>query len=199
MKALLWKDFYQLKAYCKSMLLVVVVFGAVSVFSMDNLFFFSYPIILMGLLPVSLLSYDERSRWDEFCGCLPVSKGAIVGEKYLLGLMLVVPTAVLFTALRAVGTDLAGVFDLPGLLQLSGLSLAMGLLSIELCMPFYFKFGVEKGRIVYYVAVCVFCAASFAAKTLPRLSTPVAPAAVAVAAVGYAVSWNISVKLYGTR
>ena len=199
MKALLRKDFYQLKAYCKSMLLVVVVFGAVSIISPDNLFFFSYPIILMGLLPVSLLSYDERSHWDEFCGCLPVSKGAMVGEKYLLGLMLVVPTTVLFTFLRAAGTDLAGAFDLPGLWQLSGLSLAMGLLSIELCMPFYFKFGVEKGRIVYYVAVCVFVAASFAAQTLPRLSAPIAPVALAVAAVGYAVSWNVAVKMYGVK
>ena len=199
MKALLWKDFYQLKAYCRSMLLVVVVFGAVSILSPDNLFFFSYPIILMGLLPVSLLSYDERSHWDEFCGCLPISKEAIVGEKYLLGLMLVVPTALLFTFLRAVGTGLSGHLDLPGLLQLSGLSLAMGLLSIELCMPFYFKFGVEKGRIVYYVAICVFCAASFAAQTLPRLSAPIAPAALVVAAVGYAVSWSVAVKVYGTH
>lgn len=197
MKALLLKDAYQLKAYCKSMLLVVGVFGVVSVFSQDNLFFFAYPIIMMGLLPVSMLSYDERSHWNDFCGCLPVSRAVIVGEKYLLGLLLVVPTAVLLTALRGLGTAIAGNFDLVGLTQLGGLTLALGLLSIELCMPFFFKFGVEKGRIVYYVAICVFVAASFAVKTLPLMPTLATPAVVALAALGYAVSWSVSVKMYG--
>ncbi len=196
MKALLWKDFYQLRAYCRSMLLVAAVFGAVSLVSSDNLFFFSYPIILMGLLPVSLLSYDERSRWEEFCGCLPVSKRTVVGEKYLLGLLLVVPTALLFTVLRAVGTGISGTFDLPGLLQLGGLTLSLGLMSIELCLPFFFKFGVEKGRLIYYATICIFVAASFAAKTLPRLPSLAAPAALTLAAIGYAASWWGSVKLY---
>ena len=41
MKALLLKDAYQLRAYCKSMLLVVGVFGVVSLFSQDNPFFFA--------------------------------------------------------------------------------------------------------------------------------------------------------------
>ena len=43
MKALLLKDAYQMKAYCKSMLLVVGVFGVESLFSQDNPFFFSTP------------------------------------------------------------------------------------------------------------------------------------------------------------
>ena len=198
MKALLFKDFYQLRAYCRSMLLVVGVFGVVSVFSQDNLFFFAYPIVMMGLLPVSMLSYDERSHWNEFCGCLPVSRAAIVGEKYLLGLLLVVPTAVLLTALRGVGAAISGGFALADLLQLGGLTLALGLMSIELCMPFFFKFGVEKGRIVYYVAICVFVAASFAVKTLPPLPPLATPTALALTAIGYAVSWWGSVKLYKT-
>lgn len=199
MKALLLKDAYQLKAYCKSMLLVVGVFGVVSLFSQDNPFFFAYPILMMGLLPVSSLSYDERSHWNEFCGCLPVSKGTIVGEKYLLGLLLVVPTAAVLTAFRGLGAAISGNFELADLTQLSGLTLASGLLSIELCMPFFFKFGVEKGRIVYYVAIFVFCAASFAVKTLPPLPTQAPPAVLAAAAIGYAVSWEMSVKMYGVK
>lgn len=199
MKALLLKDAYQLRAYCKSMLLVVGVFGVVSLFSQDNPFFFAYPILMMGLLPVSLLSYDERSHWNEFCGCLPVSKGTIVGEKYLLGLLLVVPTAAVLTAFRGLGAAISGNFELADLTQLSGLTLASGLLSIELCMPFFFKFGVEKGRIVYYVAICVFCAVCFAVKTLPPLPTLATPAVLAAAAIGYAVSWRLSVKMYGVK
>ena len=66
-------------------------------------------------------------------------------------------------------------------------------------MPFFFKFGVEKGRIVYYVAICFFCAACFAVKTLPPLPTLATPAVLAAAAIGYAVSWEMSVKMYGVK
>ena len=62
MKALLLKDAYQLRAYCKSMLLVVGVFGVVSLFSQDNPFFFAYPILMMGLLPVAIGGADGVSR-----------------------------------------------------------------------------------------------------------------------------------------
>ena len=62
MKALILKDLYQLKAYCKSLLLIVGVFTLVIPFSDGNLFFCIYPVMMISMLPMTLLSYDERTK-----------------------------------------------------------------------------------------------------------------------------------------
>ena len=70
MKGLLRKDLYMMGKYCRSYLLLVIVFLCVSVFSSDNLFFVFYPSLFSGMIPVSLLAYDERSRWTQYSGTL---------------------------------------------------------------------------------------------------------------------------------
>ena len=55
MKALILKDLYQLKAYCKSLLLLVCVFSLVIPFSYGYLFFFIYPVMMISMLPTTLL------------------------------------------------------------------------------------------------------------------------------------------------
>ena len=88
MKALLIKDLYMAKRYCRSYLLIVGIFLLVSVFNPgQNLFFLAYPCVLAGMVSTTLLSFDERMGWTSYCGCLPFTKGQLVGEKYLLGLI----------------------------------------------------------------------------------------------------------------
>ena len=58
MKGLLLKDLYQLWKYCRTFLLIVVVFLGVSFVSPENLFFSLYPAMICGVLPMTLLSYD---------------------------------------------------------------------------------------------------------------------------------------------
>ena len=84
MKGLLLKDLYMVVKYCKAYLLIAVVFLAVSLMGSDNLFFIFYPCLLCGMIPVNLLAYDERSRWPQYCGTLPYTKGQIVSGKYLM-------------------------------------------------------------------------------------------------------------------
>ena len=60
MRALFLKDWYMAKSYCRSYLFIVAVFAAVSFISSESLFFMAYPTIMFGILPVTLISYDER-------------------------------------------------------------------------------------------------------------------------------------------
>ena len=72
MKGLLLKDLYMTMKYCRSYLLIAVVFTAVSFVGNDNLFFIFYPCPFCGMIPVTLLGYDERSHWQQyrkFSGC----------------------------------------------------------------------------------------------------------------------------------
>ena len=88
MRALFLKDWYMAKSYCRSYLLIVAVFAAVSFISSESLFFMAYPAIMFGILPVTLISYDERFHWPAYAGTLPLRRRDEVREKYLLSLLL---------------------------------------------------------------------------------------------------------------
>ena len=89
MRALFLKDWYMAKSYCRSYLLIVAVFAAVSFISSESLFFMAYPTIMFGILPVTLISYDERFHWPAYAGTLPLRRRDEVREKYLLSLLLI--------------------------------------------------------------------------------------------------------------
>ena len=44
----------------------------------------AYPTIMFGILPVTLISYDERFHWPAYAGTLPLRRRDEVREKYLL-------------------------------------------------------------------------------------------------------------------
>ena len=81
MKGLLLKDLYMMRKYCRSYLLIAVVFIALSFASNQNLFFVFYPCLLCGMIPVNLLGYDERSRWLQYSGTMPYTRAQIVSCK----------------------------------------------------------------------------------------------------------------------
>ena len=86
MKGLMKKEFLMLWRASRAFALICVVFIAMSAVSQDNIIFLFMPIMISGLLPSTLLSYDERCKWQEFSGALPVSRAQLVSAKYLLGL-----------------------------------------------------------------------------------------------------------------
>ena len=86
MKGLMKKEFLMLWRASRAFGLICVVFIAMSAISQDNVIFLFMPIMISGLLPSTLLSYDERCKWQEFSGALPVSRAQLVSAKYLLGL-----------------------------------------------------------------------------------------------------------------
>ena len=89
MKGLIIKDLYQVGRYCRTMLMVIALFLGVSFFSRENEFFTYYPCLLCGMIPVTLLSYDERSGWSRSALSMPVTRSQLVSGKYLIGLIMV--------------------------------------------------------------------------------------------------------------
>ena len=207
MKGLLLKDFYMTIKYCRAYLLIMAAFIACSFFSDSNFFLVVYPFVISGMIPVALLGYDERSKWNEYCAALPYSKGQIVSAKYLIGLVLQVGLLVLSGISRAVRMNATGTFTWDGYLSLMALMLIVSCVSGAMVLPFMFKFGVEKGRIAYYVMIGLVCggsalvSVSFADRlshTLPggKLLLYILSAG---SAVLYGLSWYASVVFYQKR
>lgn len=210
MKALLQKDFYQLKAYCKSYLLICAVFLGVALAGGGNLFFITYPAMLCSLIPVTLQTYDERGKWDAYAGTLPVTRSQLVSAKYLMGLccsgaVLLLLSVVLFAANRYA--------PLPRRFLLE-ITFCLSLLSPALCLPFVFRYGTEKGRMVYFISIGLFFAANYILADRLGISAADASAIAAwdkaganaglllaclVCTAAYIGSWMLSVRIYEKR
>ncbi|MBR5095029.1 MAG: ABC-2 transporter permease [Oscillospiraceae bacterium] len=202
MIGLLRKDLIMIWAYCRMFLLMVAIFLAVSCFSQEeNSFFTIYPMIIGMIIPVSLISIDERSKWNVACDAMPVSRAKFVSSKYLLTLLSVLTVGALSMLAQAVRMSRTGspasLWDLPGLL------LPIGLMGPGLLLPVIFWLGVEKGRIFYFALVGLVCVACV---TLGNVDLAAAgsgelPGGLIVLAsvVLFALSWALSVFLYRRR
>ncbi|MCI8360416.1 MAG: ABC-2 transporter permease [Clostridiales bacterium] len=207
MKGLLRKDFYMTVKYCKAYLLIVVIFAAVSASGNGNLFFTFYPVLLASMIPVTLISYDERSKWNGYAEALPYTRRLLVSVKYVMALLSLVLSLVLCVGVQLVGRLYLHAFDPAALLQLTGTLFSVGLLSPAILLPVIFKFGAEKGRIVYYAVVilmyialaCLF--GLFSDDGLP-LRLPVSTGLLCLAAGAallFVLSWALSVYFYRRR
>lgn len=206
MSGLLLKEFYMAWKYCRLHLVITVLFlGLAMLGDAENIMFLVYPSALASLIPVTLMSYDAQSKWDVYFETLPTSRAQYVSAKYLIGLILGEFLLLLVGLSQLLIMKLNGEGNLTGLLSLL---CALQLLSFAppaLCMPFVFKWGVEKGRIWFLVMIGVVCGGSAGLAvgmgdggsfSLPG-NLPVW--LVLGAAVLYALSWLLSIRLYRTR
>lgn len=215
MKGLLLKDYYIFMKNCWTYLLVALVFMAVSLFGEGSIFYMMYPAIIIGMVPTSLLSYDEQSHWDSYCDTLPYSRAQAVTAKYLLSLcsscvMLILTTLVLAGKMGFHKGFLFGEFF--GIL---GIIFLLTVFAPSITLPLAFKYGMVKARIAYFICVGMICGigAAFliAAKEDSDLrlfleasesQTTGALAMVLPFAVGaliFAASWRISIAVYKKR
>lgn len=157
MKGLLLKDLYMSFKYCRAFLLMVMVFLGASFLGEDNILFILYPTMIAGVIPMTLLSYDERDKWTQYSRALPYTPAQLVSVKYLIGLLFGGTAFVISMGAAAVRMKLKGFFSIEEFFVFGVLLLVLGLLVPTFLLPFVFRFGVEKGRIAFYAAIGVIC------------------------------------------
>ncbi|MBQ1233066.1 MAG: ABC-2 transporter permease [Clostridia bacterium] len=205
MKGLLLKDFYMTIKYCRMTLVVSVLFLILAFFN-DSLFILFYPGMICGLIPTTLLAYDERSRWLQYSMTMPYTKTQIVSSKYLIGLTGQILMLLVIAAVQAVKMRMSGSFMLREYLITLMLIAILSLFSSSVSLPFIFKLGVEKGRITYYVMVGVVCGLGGGASVVLGKEIPqhmaldsVLPVLLLIVAGIYALSWYLSVVFFKKR
>lgn len=198
MKGLLLKDYYMTVKYCRMLILMVLIFAAVSAVS-NSIFLISYPFIIAGVLPVSLYAYDEKSGWCSYADAMPYSRAQQVSAKYISALVFICLVMLICTVGKALTGD-SFIEDFSLLVMLCG----TGLLSAAVLLPFVLKFGSEKGRWAYYAVIiiaCVIAAAVF--DTSSAVASELTGTAVACILAGcvllFGLSWLLSIKIYEKR
>ena len=206
MKGLLLKDFYMMTKYCRSYVWIAILFLAISFVNSENMFFTFYPCLLVGMIPVNLLAYDEKSRWLSYSGALPYTKAQIVSGKYIIGLFVQIIMLLLTAVAQAVRMVRDQVFYWNSYLFLIIMLLLMSMIASSISLPFMFKWGVEKGRMAYYITIGVVCGGSVVATSLfqSQLQEPIFiqrdMSLLGLLGVGiYALSWYLSIVFYKKR
>jgi hypothetical protein len=199
MKGLLRKELYLIWAYCRIFLLMIAVFIVAGALGDQTDFMVVYPMVIGMIVAVSTLSYDERSKWNVACDAMPVSRAQVVSSKYIVALGSVLVVFVLI--LIAQGIRLTALGRLPELAHLPAKLLPLGLLGPAVLLPVMLALGVEKGRIIYFIAIGVVCALGVGMGKMPEAQLGTAPESLILllSCAIFAASWLLAIRLYEKR
>lgn len=203
MKGLLRKDIYMAAKYYRAVFGMVAVFLLLMIFVDGSLLFLTYPVLLSGMLPVTLLSYDTHFKWEQYSGTLPYTRAQLVSAKYLMGLIFSGGVLLVCLVVLALRQILGDGFDLDAFLEAGLLCFVLGVATPVFLLPLAFKFGPEKGRVLFVVLIASLCGAGFALGQADFLSglaignsVVAALAVVGVTLVLYLLSWRLSIHIY---
>ncbi|MBQ7229754.1 MAG: ABC-2 transporter permease [Oscillospiraceae bacterium] len=207
MKALLYKDFYALWKYSKMYLFMCGIFLAISVFEQSQEIFGLYPLVLMGMLPMTMVAYDERDNWERTALTMPFGRKQLVTEKYLFALLLMGGVFGLTALTTFLNQCLGGGFVLREYAAELSMRLLLAIVGPAFMLPPVFRFGAEKGRMAYLVTLAVIIGGGVAgALIINRMGlsqTEVNGLVIALTAAGAVlllpVSWLLSVRFYEKR
>ena len=148
MSGLLIKDFYTIVKQLKLVLIFLVIMVAIPGINQS-----AFAMIYFAMMPITVMAFDERSKWDSLAATMPYATKDIVLSKYLLG----------YIGMGAVSMISLAAHEISKLLQHSTLTeeeaiailliACVALILLAINLPFIFWLGVEKGRIVFMIIV----------------------------------------------
>ena len=148
-RGLLLKDIFELSAQCRVQLVLTGVYLLLPLFIRGIELFASVGMMLLAMMPVYALGYDERCRWERYALAMPVRKSDLFWSRFLLGVIAVA----LGAAVQVLVAPLAGRGDLLSSLAVTAPAAILYLLIV---LPLMMKLGVEKGRFLLLLLTAAF-------------------------------------------
>lgn len=147
MKGLMKKELYLLITQYKFQILLILCY--IAIFTLINEYLFAMLCVYTSsLIPFTLCAFDEKSRWDTYSLSLPYKRCELVISKYIVGLISTVSSSLIYLAMM-ICTDIykSGSITKSALIN-SAIAVFSGAIMITVIMPFLFKFGSAKGRVI---------------------------------------------------
>ena len=151
MTGLILKDFLILRKTLRSYLFVLVVYAGVAftgVWSADIVGVLM--VVMVVMLPMNVFAYDKQAKWDTYGLALPVGRTKTVAARYLCVLLLCL-LSVGLTAILGAALYAAGRVEEP--VEFLVTCSVMGLMSVlvnAIMLPFLYKFGPERARMMFF-------------------------------------------------
>ena len=151
MIGLILKDFLILRKTLRTYLLMMVVYAAIAfsgIWSADIIGVMT--VVTVALLPMNVFSYDKQAHWDTYGLALPVGRTKTVAARYLCVLLLCL-FSIALTIIAGVALYAAGRVEDPA--EFIIVMAIMGLIAVlmnAVMLPFLYKFGPERARMMFY-------------------------------------------------
>lgn len=143
-RGLLLKDVFELWAQCRVQLVLTGAYLLLPLFIPDIGLFASVGMMLLAMMPVYALGYDERCRWERYALARPVRKSDLFWSRFLLGMIAIA----LGTVIQVLVALLAGRSDLLSPLAITA---PAAVVYLFITLPLMMKLGVEKGRFLLFI------------------------------------------------
>ena len=178
---------------------MAVLFLIIAAIDGANFFAIVYLSAVGGVIPMTLLAYDEQSTWDIYAQTLPYTAAQLVSVKYIMGLVF---NGIVLVALTLI--MLFGEYSLGNIMLSNSTILIFSLLVTALTAPLSFKFGTTKGKVIYGAVLGAILAISAAVLGIMNawgfwIGTNTLLMAVGTAIIIYLLSWLLSVRFYKKR
>ena len=208
MKGLILKDLYNMRAFAKTLVLIV---GMLAIYGilMKSPSYICVVAIFMGFsTSITGFSVDEKANWDKYAMTLPVGYKMIVAEKMFLAISFIILGTLMGILLGGAITLFIG-GDL--MILVLGCLAAMGgiFLLASILIPIIFKIGAEKARyvmmgLVLIPATCIVLFGRFADKLnlvteeldLAQFLSIASVGCILAGVVALLISYQISVRVY---
>lgn len=208
MKALLYKDICALSSTFKFVIAFLVLFGL----AFGN-FSCGFMTCYCSILAVTAMNLDDSCHWDRYAVILPISRRAIILEKYMLMLCCTLLGALLSLLRIALGLVVPSMYLNPedGLITIAAAA-CVGIVMNAVSMPITLRFGGAKARI-FLIAVFAAVFGGFAVigtneqlvelissfRFPPSLLHVLPVMGIAVTVIVLVLSSLISVRIYQSR
>ena len=158
MTGLILKDFLILRKTLRSYLLILAIYVAVAFAGYwSSSFVGGFMMVMVALLPMNVFAYDKQARWDVYGLSLPVGRTKTVAARYLAVLIMFAASAV-FTTVLGVAMSIAGRMEesLGEYMLSCAICIVVAMLVNAMMLPFLYKFGPERTRMMFYGVLGLF-------------------------------------------
>ena len=153
MKGLLLKDLLILKNQMRNVLMVIIGFVIISIM-MKSYFYIAFVVpFYIVMLIISSFSYDELNNSNTYIIALPFSRKEIVKARYLLCLLSIITSFLIGLLLSIIIPVLNEEMEFASIFASTLASITGVIFIISLLIPFFYKFGVQKGRVMLFIAI----------------------------------------------
>ena len=146
------KDLYLVRIQILIVAIVLAVYIVMALISSGGgsigTFTGTYSVVVMSLLPITILNFDEKSKWGRYSAAMPVSRRANVLSKYIIMIVLSVINAAVIGLVYTLSKESARrifiVFILAASLTTGSVVTALG-----------YKFGSTNARFIFTAVIFV--------------------------------------------
>ena len=214
-KGLIIKDFFNLKSYVKT-IIVIMVFYIIMGFINNNLVTFVSIILPLcfGMIGISSFNYDNIAKSDKYILTFPITKRDVVKSRYLHILCLTIVGTILGFILCIIFQSikekmLANIIDM----ILISIGALCGMTLIQAFeIPIIYKYGAEKGRIIQMIVIALLMVGI---SSITAVIIKISPFSlddfiymlktygfliiIAITTIFYIISYKISLKIYSKK